>query len=636
MLEYKDVSDTVNSLWNDFAEVRERAERRYDLYHLRKDPYVPEEIAREGKVRMLSSLVEHSANTIRADLLMNPTEFSVIPLARKRDGSVGGRAEDKAEALERALAIVWGRLNEGRHLDFDVIWHQLVSPYAVLQLEFVGKELPEQPEGMDDKAYNKLVEDYEAKFLPWKVTAPDPTTCAWLEREGEPTVFTRYYKVLTSDICFNYTQNKSSVEPDKHLYLEEGFFKWVTDDYARDHPRTVLSNFEECEVYYMDDGLYQYIAAKNPGRGGDETGVVLSCTLNPIGRPLAFIIPGSMTPEREPADRYSPYLLPLMQIVSQINDLRSMRATAARNLAGPHTYVTVDPEIQKLYLARGEKLPGEVKWKKNVTPYLLGDVKEVPSELSQDWDKIEERIYEEVQRYLPSPFVNVIDPAVLKSATATSILHAAEAGMRMYGPLMTAYDAAIRDICEIMILSLSLGYGDDDIQLYAEGDEMAGGKNVTAGSLENLNGKAVDFPHKVIVRTRSMSRAQASAQYEAVLNQWVLPDGSRGPATFDDLIDAANFTDKVAQKRKLAMEGILGGIDPWLQQSAMAKAHERIMIESGINIPLAGMAMPGMMPPGAPGDPSAQQPSGMPNNAQRMEAPMLAGPEGGSSPTGAM
>ena len=106
-LDYQEVSEIVESLHRDFAVLRERADARYELYAMRRDPYVPEDIAREGKFRINSPLLMNSAREIRADLMMNPTEFMVVPLARE-SGGISRRMEASSENLERSLAIIWG------------------------------------------------------------------------------------------------------------------------------------------------------------------------------------------------------------------------------------------------------------------------------------------------------------------------------------------------------------------------------------------------------------------------------------------------------------------------------------------------------------------------------------------------
>ena len=618
-LNYSQISELVTSLDLDYTELREAARRRYDLYAFRKEPYVPDEIAREGKVRYLSAHVMHAAETIRADLMMNPTEFTVIPLARERDGTISHPMEQRAENLERALAIIWGRLNEGRRVDRDIIWHQLVSPFGVMILEFNTFEMPDQPEWMSDEAYADMTDTYQRDFLPWSIYLPDPLTCSWIEHDGRPFIFARNYKMLVRDVETFYSKRVGSVNPDANLRLDGDMFRWVSDDYARDISK-YRGGFTEVNMLWLDDGEYIYHVAQNPSGNAGE---VVWSSPNPIGRCNAFVVPGNTTHSRTPKDKYEPFLLPLMQTVSQMNDIRSTRATAARNLAGPHTYIVVPPETVKLYQSKGERLPTSVSWRKSgETKYLLGDVKAVPSELSPDWDKLETNVAEDLQRFLPSPFVHIVDPAVLKAATATSILHAAETGLRLYGPLMSVYDGTIRDISEAIITDVRSGRLDEDMIVHATGDEMARGRNLEQGSVYRFGTKAVDFPFKLLVRTRSMSQAQAAAQYDLVLRQWILPDGSKGPATLDDLIAAANYTDPVAQRMKLAEESLLSAVDPWLRQGAIQAIKQRIMLDSGIDL---SMIQEGGL--------EAQQPARIPSAAQRMDSPQVVGPQGGSDAT---
>ena len=624
---YTEVSEAVEALHSQFATVREDAERRYSLYQMHKEPYVAEEIGREGIVRLISPMLIHAAQTIRADLMMNPTELTVIPLAREHGRGISTRLTEKAENLERALAILWGRLNEGRRIDREIIWHQLVSPFGIMMLEFNALTIPDQPDGMSDEDYVDLVDTVKSDWLPWDVYIPDPTTCSWMERGGKPVVFARKYKLLVRDLIDHYNRNASSTNPEAGLFFENGHFRWVSDDYPQNQ-MPYRTGFEEVEVLWLDDGEYIYQGVMNPGATNDTAGgMLLTKVPNMIGRPTAFIVPGNTTPARKPENRYEPFLLSLMQTVSETNDIRSTRATAARNLAGPHTYVVYDPEIVKIFATRNEKLPTEIKWKKNVTLGLYGKLEALPSELSPDYDKLETAINEETQRYLPSPFVNVVDPAVIKSATATSILHAAESGIRMYGPLMSAFDSAVRDMLESIIYTLRTKYADEDFKMFATGEERAHNKRLREGTLNRLNTDSVDFSYKLIVKTRSMSRAQASAQYEAKLAQWILPDGSKGPATLDDLIEGADYGDPVQQMMKLAKEGILNTIDPWIQEMAIAKSREEIMIDSGLDLPLVS---PGQLAAGG----NEERPSRLPNQAQKMEAPLLNPREGGSSPTG--
>lgn len=615
----KDVLEVANGLDNDFETLREDARRRYDLYSLRREPYVPDDIAREGKFEIKSPLLINAAQSIRSDMMMNPTEFTVIPLARDSDGTVPAKAERMAENLERAYAVQWGRMNQGRFIDMETIWHQLVSPFAVWILQFNEFEMPDQPEWMTDEQYVAMVDDAMAKWTPWSIYMPDPMTCSWLLRGDKPVLFARRYKMLVRDIEDSYSKRRGSKEPDKFLRMgSDRKWGWASDDFPRDSSQ-IKAGFEEVEVVWLDDGYNIYQVCMNPG---NDSGEMVWCQPNPTNRVTGFVIPGNITPFRKMEDKYEPFLLPLMQVILQINDLRSTRATAARNLAGPKHYVAVNPELAKIMLQRNIDIPKEVMWRNNEMPNLLGEIKSMPSELTPDWDKLENSINTELQRFLPSQFVHIVDPAVLKAATATSILHAAETGLRIYGPLMAAKDAAVVEVFESIEAAVRMNYQDLKLNVYASGEEMARGTNLTEGAVFSFGFDEINFAHRNMVRTRSMSQAQAAAQFDLALRQWILPDGSKGPMAMEDMIASANFTDVPGQIAKLAKESMLKQLDPWLQQAAMQAARDKIKLDSGIDIPVTP---PGMGQPG-------QQPSGIPSAAQRMDTPFVPGPEGGNLP----
>lgn len=614
---FSEIVEIATALEREFEQLREDARNRYGIYTLRNEPVLPEDIAREGQVNILSGLVIKSAHSIRSDLLSNPTEFSVVPLGRDQYGRVPVKDQKKSDTLERTLAAIWARMNEGRWVDSEIIWHQLMSPFGVIILNTVDLDLPDQGDMTDDE-YSTKIDQIMANYVPWSIEVPDPLTCAFYEKNGKPTLFIRRYKAIVRDVQNTYSKNRGSPQPDKNLRLNKGNWEFLSDDYERQDFKQVASDeFREVEMIWMDNGEMIYHVVLNPE---DGKGQIVWSGKNPFGRVSAFIVHGSTSALRDPEDRFEPFLWPLIQVVKDINYVRTMRATASRNLAGPNNYIPLTPEMIKIFEDANRELPKTHRWRRGETPYLLGEVKDQPQHLDVDLDKLEERLTQDLQQLLPSPSVNVLDPAVLKAATATSILNAAEAGMRLYGPLMVAYDSTIRDICEA--LEYYVVENDTSIKTFATGEEVARGKNLVEGSVYIFDSTAFDFAHRIQVKTRSMSQAQASAQYELALSQWVLPDGSKGPATFDDLVDAANYPDKEAQKEKLAMEKMLTKIEPWIEEMAMASAITHIESELGIALP----------PPAQMGMQPAQQPSGMPNQAQRMASPLITGPQGGSSP----
>lgn len=624
---FEEITAIQHALEVEFATLKDDANARYDLYTLRSDPTLPEDIAREGQVNVLSSLVIKSAHSIRSDLMANPTEFMVIPLGRDETGRVPVGDQRKADSLERALASLWARLNENRHVDREVYWHQLVSPFAIVMLDTCDFEFPEQGEDESDSKYAKRVKRMKANHVPFKVSTPDPLTCWFTERDGKTTQFVRRFKVLVKDVQDRYSHNKGAPR-NEALRFKDGKWKWLSDDYEEfSFKQTASELMKEVEMITLDDGNDIYHVVLNDE---DEEGEIVYRQPNPFGRVAAFVVRGSGTPLEAPEDRFEPFLWPLMQIVKDINYVRTMRATVSRNLAGPNNYIPLDPEIIKIFEDANRELPRTHRWRRGETPYLLGEVKDQPQHLDEDLDKLEERLSADLQYLLPLPSVNAMDPAVIKDAAATAILHAAEAGNRMYGPLMNGYASVIKDICESIEYCLLYHYDEDDdeVTTYSTGEEVVRGKNLKPGSIYTLNGDSVDFEHRVEIKIRGMSQAQVNAEYQLALSQWILPDGSKGVATIEDLIDAAHYPDKEEQKEKLAIEQTLVKIEPWIEEMALAAAIAEIETKLGIILPPPMMA--GIMPTMGGENPNQTDPSGMPNQAQRMESPNIQGPEGGT------
>ena len=618
-LTFSEITELANTLHNKFATLRKDAEARYNLFSLRREPEIPDDLAREGQVNVLSPLVEHSANSIRADLMMNPTEFVVIPLARD-NGKVREDDQTKSDNLERALAVIWNQLNDGRRIDKEIIWHQLVSPFGVMVLESHPLEIPDQGD-MDDAEYADYVDDLKRSHIPWSISTPDPMTFSVLMHKGEEKLAVRKYRQVVREVRKTYSK------PGADLVLKDKRWEIVEDDTSTEQRKSWINaadDYEDVEMIWLDNGEDIYICAMNLA-DNEKTGTLIHHCPNPFGRVSAFVVGSNVTPLRDPEDMWMPYLHPLMQAVDVINMIRTIRATASRNVSGPDTYVALDPQTIVAHLTAGKELPREVRWNTDASrlPYMLGEIKERPAHVDMDLDKLEMQWNKEMEQYTPSPFVNVLDPSVIRAATASAILHSAEASLRLYGPLMSAYDSAIKRVMEAIIYDCKHNY-DEKLYFYANGEEVAGGTNLKEGALYALNSDSLKFAYRLTVRTRAMTQSQAAAQYDLALKMRTLPDGSPGITTIDDLIEAGNFSDKEGQKRALAKEEMLRNIKPQLQQLALARAMVHIEYETGLPMTPPPPPMDGEKPGGGGGN--------LPNSAQRMDAPMVIGPEGGSSP----
>src|SRR5262245_37525101 len=139
-----EIREIVGQMEADMSPMIAQAKARYDLYSMRQKADLPEHMTRFGEVDVPTPMLIHAASSLRADIMMNPTEVTVVPLGRGTRGSVTDDDRIKADNLEKASAVLWSKLDEGRELDLETIWHQLVSPYGVEIVHCTQVEVPEQ------------------------------------------------------------------------------------------------------------------------------------------------------------------------------------------------------------------------------------------------------------------------------------------------------------------------------------------------------------------------------------------------------------------------------------------------------------------------------------------------------------
>ncbi len=619
-----EIREITDALEHDMSDMVTTAKGRYQLYSMIETPALPEHMTRFGQVDVPSPMLIHAASSLRADMMMNPTEVTATPLGAGPNGEVTRAHRDKADNLEKVGAILWGRLNDGREIDASTIWHQLVSPYGAMILHCTDVEMPQEPES--DAEYKKAMDEWERARFNWWVETPDPLTTFFpvngLART--PVIAARRYTQLVMETEKLYSRRRGEYRSADLRMNEYGRFDFVpiSDDSQVTESRYVSGKgiFEVCEMLWLDDGQNIYHVALNkvprgrkPGSAG---GVIVSKTPNLTGGCSVIIVPGNPVPLRAAVDHFEPFLWPLMQVIKNINRIRSMRATTSQNITHPQSHMPLSPEVIK---ARGDAgvtgLPDPLTWEEGfaATPYTWAEAKAWPTGTDQDMDKLEQSFWQELPRYLPST-LELLDPQVLSQSTATAFLNVVESTIRRLGPMTALYDRGIAETLKKVFYSIRHHYK-DDYWYFAEGGEMYGqGKSLTRGAAFKLGPDDLDFPFTLRVTTRSMTQAQAHAQFQAWAEKY-----AAGISTREEGLDAANYTDKAAQIKALAIDSAVEELTPWIDLNAKVAAVERIRLRSGILIPLEQ-------------DPMQQQPqSTAPNDGYTMNAPNVGALVGGSS-----
>lgn len=632
---YTEINDLVRTLEASFEQLRREALSRYELYAMRQPVKLPTDVTRLGQVDVLSPLLEHAAMTLRADMILNPTEFTVVPTGRGRDGAVPHADSVKADVLEKGSAVIWNKLNHGRAVDLEVVWHQLLSPFGVMILHCNELAAPDQGK-MSDRDYAKVADSWEKTRFPWTVETPDPLTCFWPVRGARrPVLFARRYKQLAIDTKRIYGHRPNTEFADGSLDVDtSGRWIWVSDAHRDDAPVQLRGSVEveEHDMLWLDDGETIYHVAMNL-RDNKDDGIVVWSGKNLTGSVTAFVVPGYQTPLREPHDRFLPFLHPLMQTVLNLNRIRTLRATISQNQSHPKSYQPMPPDIIKARMDAGlPPMPDPIVWEDGVTPNTWAKLESVPTQPDPDLDKLEASLLQDIPRFLPTT-TETIDTAVLRATTATAILHLSETVQRRLNEMTATYDVGIADLTRSVIKSIP-EYG-ADFSVYATGAEIVHGKSLAAGDGFSLTPTTVDFPHELIVMTSRKGQAQVHAAFQAWLEQY-----QAGVATFEDGLDAAGFNDKQGQLLKLTEEALLRETTPVAQMQALAAARQRIRLRSGIDLPLGETGLdPNAQPAATPQMPTPSATGGTPGqytNGNMMSAPNVPGPQGGSSSSAVM
>jgi hypothetical protein len=384
-----EVIERVTTLEQDYNVFRGEAEDKTDLYALRRIPELPDDLARDSQINILSPDLRWAAHTVRSQCLTFPTEVNCIPTAMEPSGSVSAADKRKADNVERGDTIFWSKLNEHRRIDRPMYWRQCVQPLACFIFECGPVSSPDPAKRWRYKCFDVPLD-----------------TIGWLEEDDQATYVGRRYKQILAHCQKEYSRRKGNGENEnKDLVWANGKFDFeaASDSFSPRLARSTISSkgFEEVELAWYDDGDEIYVVGMNSptswqsikGKFGLKTptsGEILWKGPNTIGRPSLFLVPSNDTPLTNPEDKYESFLDPLATVIEQQNVMATIRATASRNRAAPRDYIHIPPEVALQYLKGPDgKMPSAAEWADGRTEYFPGEIKQRPIDVDPDMDKLD-------------------------------------------------------------------------------------------------------------------------------------------------------------------------------------------------------------------------------------------------------
>lgn len=614
-----EVIDTVRTLENDYATFREAAHIAQDVYTLRRLPKLPKDLAQKEAVYMLASDVKAEAKAIAAFMLGMSKRIDAAPTGDEPGATITETAKKQASDLARALALVLLNLNPYRQLDEQRIMAMMVQPVSLTMLEMGEIEKITPYANFPFSAYNI-----------------DLDGCGWQEKASIPTMFGRHYYQNGRDVEKDYSHRRGSTNEDKALTFTGGKnWQWVSDDYSiqrRPSQQTMIGAGPVQRVEMMWLGSPEHLSlvgldnreswAKQfgPIKNGIVGTPVPSGTLlwsgeNPFGRVPVFMCSGSQDLNlRDVADSRTGFLDELIVETQKMSMIDSIIATAALRKASGRRYIQPDVDALRQFIATNQgKWPGNMEWKDDAVPTLHGKVESWPLDVDPVLINLRDKVDAKIREYKASGFTALLDPQVVKDSTLGSWQGAWNAGVQKLSAPVGRLDTCDRQM--LQAIEKAVLWLDDhhkglaQFALAGSGPWIrASGKSIKAGAPVVLNRELIDYPHEIVVESRSVSVTEQQQALALVLERAApLPNGMPGPFIWEDYWEAIGEDDPETRQTTQAAEGMFAEVGYVMaREMAVAAVTAEMEMETGIRPPLLMAYMqqpaPGAAPPPGAGN----------------------------------
>lgn len=602
-----EVREWAQELEFDPAHMQMRTEmqaRHHDLVAMNEIPDLPSWMTSGGDVvAHPSPLLGDLADVILADMRPYNTDVSSVPL--------GKEYQKQADEEEKWLALWRAQANDGWRVSGDLLWHSLLSHYAVALFR-VLPDVNKDAEGNPIKGKNGWVS------YPWEITVPDPQTCFFPVTGApiRPKVLARRYEALVRDIERDFSGAPGLYQDRQFKWSKGGQWSYekLSDDYVYGRmPGSYTGSAkrgERCEFIELYTPNTTYLYAQN--RSGMKGELVWSGPNHAGGVPCV-ITSGLVTPQREESERLQPAFRAIYQMVKAINRVRARRGSRSENLKGdlvnlkgPGTLAAEsefgvnDTFVDDAGIGpRRHTLHGEQFGEWNPPPDL-------------DLDKLEESLWKELERYINN-WRQLSDPEVIKDARVNVYLNAVESTHRRQSRVTSNHDYVWRELMKMAEASVEAL--DHDFPLYATSEVRFGqGKKISAGELVTIGPKGVTYPHSLLVSTKSTSEAEQRMRREDEQQKRI-----QGVGTLDGLI-SVDSDDLLGSYEALAVDQMYAHTGSTFgTQQVDQYVSELLVLSAGAYIQA-----------GPPMAPDAAAPAGGAGNSP-MRPPAIPGTAGGAA-----
>ena len=525
------------------------------------------------------------------------------------------RDERRADKRELYYAHEWAmNFNRGGRVLSPTYRYQAVGPFAAWWLEWDAFALPKE-EGKR--------EEYRKAYHPFRLTVLPPATVAFLtDDNGEPTVATRRFKLPYAEIVKRYGEGGRDEHP---LTILGEQFPYLRGGSGRDPDSADLAR-KSAEVFVVDDNgtICHYIDIKD---GDGKYRQVGKDYPNPWGSSSLCIVTGAYNPDAElMEDRYQGLIADNLR--SQRNlDLIDSHIASIELTPKKHGQ-RVSDEVARALILDDKTIPDVIVSAGNWAN-LVGDYVEFGTSVTPVVSEIRQRLMEDRDATLPSPFLTNPDQALIKGTTATGQLAAHETSNQVYDGARESLIAGVVNVCKKIDCFVQGGglpnkgatskevlyfrpTGNEPTKKYA-GDRKG----------EEIEYGPEDIDEADVLEVTGVPRSESQKQLRYAMKKQQVVDGVQTPA---DLIaeiteDVTGTEERLEEWRRYQqLAPIIDNLD---FLDAIAVIREKFGRDYSSLAQSAGL-LPGGGQPASNGAVPMPQPADGNPGGQRMDAPAMA------------
>lgn len=554
-------------------------QRRRDIRHRKARPWLPEDIiVKDDSVYFRDPLPAFVVNRLKQRLGANAVDITI-----RVAGDAGPKLKESGNKLEDWLRGTWDYLDPMGLHDGAVREHQATDGVGFYSLECMPRFLPpDKTSEMTDTEYDDLVSNRRKEWpLPYRLTAPDPSKLYWLDLpHGNIPLMCEVVDVPLASCKDNWIDQDFRV-----AWEEEGNGKFsakkdpiiagelIPRPTAADYGKLVriVKMSDDTNIYHL---MYRQIADSTSGFNEDPTGInellLLATYPNHLKRVPYFMAPARRTTDSDPAYRYEPLAMEVLDMGEYVNQLGTLQMVMAFL------------EVMKPIHFEPNAPPGNegegataVHLKDLYKPGFLkawGKFNALPSQDAKNFEAVIAQMTERQGQFNLSLMGMLQGGSLGKSTPAWSLMQLNEEQVGFISDALDSRATAIREVLEAVLYLNRTRYAVDG-PLWVKG-RGTNRKDEALGEERQLVGLSADdfkIPYHLEVGIEGMTQSQRAANTE--YGRELKTEGSISNETYlTDYVGIKDLGQERARMRRERLEKPLdeAGIMVGLQRAANA------------------------------------------------------------------